>query len=295
MTHITVLPHESIDCLNLKDGDVFIDATLGNGGHSAYALSLGKDIRIVGIDQDEDSIARAQVRLGHTSAVTYVHDNFRNIDTIAKNLGIQSVNAVLFDFGFSSDQIEQSGRGFSFQKDEPLLMTFKKDTNETDITAYTIVNTWEEDEIKKLLWEYADERFAPRIARAIVAERKVKTISTTTELVDVVKRATPAFYHRGKIHPATRTFQAIRIAVNDELGVIRDVLPKALELLTSHGVIATISFHSLEDRIVKHTFRAWAKEELGRIITKRPQTAGDEELQSNPRSRSAKLRIFEKK
>ena len=186
MTHVTVLMHEAIDGLDLENGDIFVDGTLGNGGHSQYALSLGKHIKIIGIDQDEDSLKRAEEKIGKQSTVTYVHENFRNIDSIVEKLGIHEVHAVLYDFGFSSDQVESSGRGFSFQKDEPLLMTFKKGTDENDLTAYQIVNLWSEQDIKNILWEYADERFSGRIARHIVDRRKSKSISTTQELVDIV-------------------------------------------------------------------------------------------------------------
>lgn len=294
MAHATVLLHEAIDGLELSHGDVFVDATLGNAGHSEYVLSLGKEVEVIGIDQDEDSLARAKERLAHDARISFVHENFRNLDSVLKTLNLPHIDKILFDFGFSSDQMESSGRGFSFQRDEPLLMTFKKETKPGDLTAYEIVNAWSETDIKTILFEYGEERFAGRIARTIVESRKKNPIGTTKELVDVILLATPKAYQRGRISPATRTFQALRIAVNDELGAIREALPKALSLLTPGGRIAAISFHSLEDRIVKHTFREWSKNELGTVVTKRPITPTEEEIQENPRSRSAKLRIFEK-
>lgn len=295
MSHTTVLLHEAIDGMNLSDGEVFVDGTLGNAGHSEYALSLGKEIQVIGIDQDEDSLRRAKERLQSDSRVSFVHDNFRNLDSVLKNLNLPHVDKVLFDFGFSSDQMESSGRGFSFQRDEPLLMTFQKETKGGDVTAYEIINSWSEIDLKTILSEYGEERFSGRIARVIVESRREKTIGTTKELVDVILKATPKAYHRGRIHPATRVFQALRIAVNDELGAIQEVLPKTLSLLAPKGRIATISFHSLEDRIVKHMFRDWSKNEFGTVLTKKPIVPTDREIQENPRSRSAKLRIFEKK
>jgi len=295
MAHRTVLLHEAMDGLAFSHGEVFVDATLGNAGHSEYALSLGKEIQVIGIDQDEDSLRRAKERLTNDARVSFVHDNFRNLDQILETLNLPHVDKILFDFGFSSDQMESSGRGFSFQRDEPLLMTFQKEIQPGNLSAYEIINSWSEIDLKAIFSEYGEERFSGRIARVIVESRREKPIATTKDLVDVIVKATPKAYHRGRIHPATRVFQALRIAVNDELGAIKTVLPKSLALLSPHGRIAAISFHSLEDRIIKHTFREWSKQELGTVITKRPIVPTSEEIVDNPRSRSAKLRIFEKK
>jgi 16S rRNA (cytosine1402-N4)-methyltransferase len=294
MTHVSVLLHEAIDGLELVDGDIFVDATLGNAGHTAYAMSLGKYIQVVGIDLDPDAIIRSKNVLPAQSSVTrthFVNDTFRNLDRILDDLHISHINKIIFDFGFSSDQLE-SGRGFSFQADEPLLMTFGK--SDTGLTAREILNTWDEESIQSIIREYGEERFARRIASAIVEARKSKAILTTTDLVNIILSATPGWYHHGRLNPATRTFQAIRIAVNDELGAIKEGLEKAFNLLAPSGRIAAISFHSLEDRIVKTMFRKWKDEDLATLITKRPIVAKDEEIKANPRARSAKLRLIER-
>jgi len=293
MTHVSVLLHEAIEGLSLQDGDVVIDATLGNGGHTLGMLNTGKDIHIIGMDLDQEAIERAKKRIGSNNRVRYIEGSYRNLEKTLQEIHVQPTK-VLFDFGFSTNQIEESGRGFSFQKDEPLLMTFSSNPKDTELTAHEIVNTWEEDTIRTILKLYGEERFAGRIAKAIIRAREKKVILSTTELVNVILAATPVTYHRMKIHPATKTFQALRIATNDELSAVVEGIETAFRLLSSKGRIAAISFHSHEDRIVKHTFRAWAHTGIGVVITKKPITPSAQEIQENPRSRSAKLRIIEK-
>jgi 16S rRNA (cytosine1402-N4)-methyltransferase len=295
MVHESVLLHEAIEVLEIRDGDIVVDATLGNGGHSEALLSLEKDIRVVAIDMDLDAIARSQKRLGHfEDRITYIQGNFRNIKTLLESHGISSVSKILFDFGLSSNQLEESGRGFTFQHDEPLLMTFARDITDSTLTARDIVNDWQEDSLREIIRGFGEEKFAGRIARGIVEAREVKPIETTTELVNIILSMVPGFYRKGRIHAATRTFQALRIAVNDELESIKDGLSHGFETLLPSGRIAAISFHSLEDRIVKQYFRSLAQEEVGTIITKKPIVPTEQETKQNPRSRSAKLRIIEK-
>jgi 16S rRNA (cytosine1402-N4)-methyltransferase len=294
MIHKTVLLHEAIEGLALEDGDVVIDATLGSGGHTEAMLATGKDIFVIGIDLDTAAIERSRERLQNDSRVTFVCDSYRNMASIVSGLGIEKVTKVLFDFGFSSDQIQTSGRGFSFERDEPLLMTFKEKLGPDDLTAFEIVNSWDEEAIRGILRNYGEERFAGRIAKGIIKARQMKSIGTTAELVEVIKSSTPFSYHRQRLNPATRTFQSLRIAVNDELGAIADGIDAGFRLIPSKGRMATICFHSQEDRIVKQTFKAWAQTGFGALINKRPMVPSDEEVAENPRSRSAKLRIIEK-
>ncbi len=292
LIHKTVLLKESIEGLNLKKGDIYFDGTLGSGGHAVAACEKGA--KIIGTDQDEEALTRATARLQNGCDFTPIKDSFRNIDTVLENLNIQKVNAIMLDLGLSSDQFETSGRGFSFQKDEPLLMSFKKNLTEEDLSAKEIVNTWDEENIADIIFGYGEERYSRRIAKKIVEHRAKKPIETTFELVAIIKEATPFLYHHGKIHPATRTFQALRITVNDEIGALKDGLRKGFECLENGGRMAVISFHSIEDRIVKHFYKEKAEAGIATIITKKPITASDEELQTNPRARSAKLRIIEK-
>src|SRR3989344_1083621 len=294
MSHVPVLLHEAIEGLSIVDGDVVVDATLGNAGHSQAILNLKKDIRLIGIDLDRQSIERSKEILGSDKRVTFVCESYRNLKVILEKLGVKEINKILFDFGFSSDQIAQSGRGFSFQSDEPLLMTFSSNSFVGELTAYEIVNSWSEEDIRKVIRNYGEERFAGRIAKGIVKAREKKPIGTTFELVDVIKASTPFAYHRGRIHPATRTFQALRIAVNDELEEIQEGLEEGFRHLAVGGRIVAISFHSHEDRIVKHMFRAWSDAGVANLITKKPITPSDEELLNNPRARSAKMRVLEK-
>ncbi len=294
MTHKPVLLHETIEGLALEDGDIVIDATLGDGGHTEAILATGKDVQVIGIDLDSEAIERSRERLNRDSRVTFVCDSYRNMQSIASGLGISKITKVLFDFGFSSPQIESSNRGFSFLKDEPLMMTFKSNPGPDDLTAYEIINTWDEDTLRQVLRGYGEERFAGRIAKGIVKARDEKPIESTTQLVKIIEAVTPIDYQKKKIHPATRTFQALRIAVNDELATVADGLDAAFRLITPLGRIAAISFHSHEDRIVKQMFKAWSQTGLSNLITKKPITASEDETRENPRSRSAKLRIIEK-
>lgn len=305
MSHVSVLLKESIDGLNIQPGDVYVDGTLGDGGHCAEVLNrFGSRVKIIGIDRDQDAIDRNLVKfraeLAPTGPVSIVRENFRNVDAVLTGLGQTHANRFMFDVGMSSRQIEESGRGFSFHKNEPLLMTFEKSVEAaastgSGVTAQEVVNEWEEENLKQIIWGFGEEKFAGKIAKGIVEARKQKKIETTTELVDIILKSTPIFYRFGRIHPATRTFQAIRIAVNDELTAISEGLKAAWGMLAPQGRIAIISFHSLEDRIVKHYFNELKAENVATIITKRPIVAGEAETIANPRARSAKLRIIEKK
>ncbi len=296
MTHKSVLLHEAIDGLAIKQGDVFVDGTLGGGGHLEEVVKrFGDTITIVGIDMDSDAILRAKARLTTSNPdIHFKEGNFRKLSEILDTLQIKGADKILLDIGLSSNQFEESGRGFSFQKDEPLIMSFKKNLNEKDLTAREIVNTWELENLTTILKGYGEEQFAWKISKAIVEKRQVKRIETTFELVEIIKEATPMFYHHKKIHPATKTFQALRITVNDEIESLKEGVKSGFEKLNKAGRLAVISFHSLEDRIVKQFFVQMEKEGLGRRITKKPITPSDEEKEENPRSRSAKLRIIEK-
>ncbi len=294
MEHIPVLLQETIDGLAIEKGDIFVDATLGAGGHSALVCErFGKDVQIIGIDADSDALARSGARLSKCDIRTY-QSNFRNLSTVLDHFHIVSINRLMMDLGLSSFQIEEGGRGFSFQKDEPLRMTFAKDPTDEEVTAWDVVNTWHEENLADIIYGYGEERYSRRIARAIKEARKIKPIETSAELRDIIIAAVPAAYRRGKIHPATRTFQAIRIAVNDELGSLTKALTDGFSRLSKGGRIGVISFHSLEDRIVKNFFKQKALDGEGKLITKKPIIATDEEIRTNPRSRSAKLRIIEK-
>lgn len=295
MTHISVLLKESIDGLALVSGDVFVDCTLGNGGHSLEVFRrFGTQVKIVGLDIDSAAIARATSRLASEGgSIAAVTTSFRNIDQALDGLGIPAADKILMDLGLSSNQLEESGRGFSFQKDEPLLMTFSENAK-SGLTAEMIVNDWDAENIATVLQSYGDERHGWRIAQAIVEARSEKRIGTTAELVEIIKAAVPASYRHGKIHPATRTFQALRMTVNDELQALIEALPKAFERLNPSGRIAVISFHSGEDRIVKNFFRDSAKRGTGELVTKKPVIPTDGEIGENPRARSAKLRILKK-
>lgn len=293
--HISVLLHESIDGLELKDGDIVFDGTFGGGGHTRAMLAKGKNIKVIATDLDSDAIAKGQELVGeYPGQLILENDTFANIASILEKHNIDGVDKVLLDLGWSSNQLESSARGLSFQKDEPLVMTLKKEVAENDVTAEMIVNEWGEDTIADILFGFGEEKYARRIARVICEQRQIKPIKTTHELVAIIQRAVPPNYRFGKIHPATRTFQALRIAVNRELEVLEMVLSETWKVLKPEGRMAVISFHSLEDRIVKRFFREVAKETEAQILTKRPLTADMEETSMNPRSRSAKLRIIKK-
>jgi len=304
MAHASVLLKEVIEGLDFQDGDIYLDATVGSGGHMEEVWQKMKDkVVLSGIDADEMSVAITRERLEISGVKPKLAVlNFRNIDKAPEILGIGNPTKILFDLGWSSDQFFNSdsdvsvgtGRGFSFQRDEPLLMTFKQNVGEEETTAYDVVNKWEEQSLADILYGYGEERYARRIAKAIVERREEKPIETSKELAEIVKNSVPIFYRFGKIHPATRTFQAIRIAVNDELQALEEGIKKGFGILKKGGRMAVISFHSLEDRIVKNFFKLRASEEKGEIISKKPITAAKEEIDNNPRSRSAKLRIIQK-
>lgn len=297
MIHKTVLLQEAIDGLEIKKGDIFVDGTLGGGGHSEeVAKRFGGSVVMIGIDLDPEAIERATSRLSPLKPqIQYAQGSFRNIDMILDSLKVSKVDKILLDIGLSSNQFEDSGRGFSFQKDEPLIMSFKKDVTENDLTAKEILNTWDLENIETILKSYGEEQFSWKIAKAIVARREEKPIETTFDLVEIIKIATPKWYHHKRIHPATKTFQALRITVNDEIESLKEGVEKGFERLASDGRLAVISFHSIEDRVVKNFFKQKHDLELGKIITKKPIVPSKEEIDENPRSRSAKLRIIQKK
>ncbi len=292
--HTSVLLHESIDGLDIHEGDIYLDGTLGGGGHAKEALQKthGK-LTVIGLDRDREALERSREIL-KDGKVILKEASYGDLDAVLNELNIDKVNRIMLDLGLSSDQFEVSGRGFTFQKDEPLLMTFAHSPKGDDLTAAYIVNNWAEETIADVIYGYGEERYARRIAKGITLYRAKKKIETTHELVEIVKGAVPATYRHGRIHPATRTFQALRIAVNDELGTLKQGLAKGFERLEKGGRMAVISFHSLEDRIVKHFYKEKADLESAKILTKKPIEASEEERIMNPRSRSAKLRIIEK-
>ena len=294
--HIPVLLKESTELLNLKQGDVILDATINGGGHSEEILKMiGEKGRLIGIDQDGEVLNKLKEKWKDRKNVLLAKDNFRNLDKVLESLKIEKINGALFDIGISSSQIDESGRGFSFQKDEPLLMTMKAEIEQGDLTAKEIVNNWSEKDLADVIWKYGEERFSRRIAKNIARRREAKAIETTLELVDAIRESVPSFYRNSrKINCATRTFQALRIAVNDELGALKDGMGKAWNFLGRGGKLAVISFHSLEDRIVKNYFKELAAKNEGKILTKKPVIPSEEEVKNNPRSRSAKLRAIEK-
>jgi len=296
MVHETVLLKETVDGLNLKEGNVVFDGTLGGGGHSAYvAEKFGSKVKIIAVDRDSDALKRAEARLKSVNAnYSLGLSDYRNIDQVLDKQKIEKVQGIILDLGLSSNQLDESGRGFSFKNDEPLLMTFASPLENPVVTAKTVVNDWGEETLADIIYGYADERYAKRIAKKIIENREEKEIRTTGELVEIIKQAVPVAYRRGKIHFATKTFQAIRMAVNDELGALQEGLRKGFEKLCNKGRLAVISFHSGEDRIVKNYFRDQVKNKNAVLINKKPIIATEEEIIKNPRSRSAKLRIIEK-
>ena len=296
MIHKAVLLKESIESLHPRKGMVFLDGTFGAGGHSlALARELSDNITIIAIDTDGDSLEGASKDFASLSKADLksFNTNYRNFEEALENYGLVKVDAVLLDLGFSSDQMDESGRGFSFQRDEDLSMSLKTPVTENDLTAKEIVNDWDMENLRDIIRFYGEERYAEKIARQIEKERLTKRIETTGHLVDVIKQATPKSYHFKKIHPATKTFQALRIAVNDEIEALKEFLEKIGGYVKPEARLSIISFHSLEDRVVKNVFRDWEKIGLGKRITKKPITASETEIKDNPRSRSAKLRTFE--
>jgi 16S rRNA (cytosine1402-N4)-methyltransferase len=306
--HETVLLHEAVDGLEIKPDGTYVDCTLGGAGHSRLiAERLGPSGTLVGLDQDPSALDHARRRLEQAACrVHLVRTNFRHVGQVARDLELGSVDGILFDLGVSSPQLDQAERGFSYHQDAPLDM--RMDPRQ-EWSAFHVVNEWPEEELARILHEYGEEKFSRRIAGEIVKERKKRTIKTTLELVDIIKRAIPAPARRTGPHPARRSFQAIRIAVNDELNAFRDALIQAVELLRPQGRICVITFHSLEDRICKQFFQKQAeacvcppqfpvcvcgKRPILRVVTRKPVLPSDEEIERNPRARSAKLRIAEK-
>lgn len=296
--HKSVLLKEIIDGLNLSENKrkdiVILDATYGGGGHSKEILKRYKQARIIAIDQD-NSVWQKNIE-----RVSFYNKNFRNLDEALLEESITKVDGVIMDLGLSSDQLSPegkekgSGRGFSFMKDEPLIMTMKENPSSEEVIAEDVVNTWSEDSLAKIIAGYGEEKFAKRIARGIVKEREVKPLKTTHDLLSAIEKSVPASYKHRKTHFATKTFQAIRIAVNDELRALEEALPKAFNALRKGGRMSVISFHSLEDRIVKRFFRERGKNGEGKIINKKPIIPSEDEVKENKRARSAKLRIIEK-
>jgi 16S rRNA (cytosine1402-N4)-methyltransferase len=296
MRHETVLLHETVDGLNLKSGAIVFDGTLGGGGHSAYiAEKFGREVKIIAVDRDSEALKRSEERLKVLKA-NYILTlaDYRNIDQVLSSQKIEKVDGLILDLGLSSNQLDESGRGFSFKNNEPIFMTFALPGESPVVTAQTILNDWAEETLADIIYAYGDERYAKRIAKKIIETRELKLITTTDELVEIIRQSVPAIYRKGKIHFATKTFQAIRIAVNDELGALQDGLKKGFDKLNSGGRMSVISFHSGEDRIVKNYFREKAKNKEAVLINKKPIIASDEENAKNPRARSAKLRIIEK-
>ncbi len=293
--HIPVLLKETIAGLRLVPGSKVFEGTVGLGGHSeAICDAIGSEGVFIGTDADRDSLSLAEERLLNKPCKKFLAcDNFRNIDRVLEAAKVEDVDAILLDIGLSSRQLDIAPRGFSFLRDEPLLMTFN--AAGLGITAREIVNEWAEESIADIIYGYGEEHAARRIAHAIVEARAVKPIETSAELAAIVKKSVPAVLRFGRIHPATKTFQALRIAVNDELGALREGLTKGFQFLAPQGRMAVITFHSLEDRIVKDFFRERVKEELAVAVEKKPIVPSEDETKENPRARSAKLRIIIKK
>lgn len=293
LTHESVLLAEAVETLAVEADDVVVDATVGGAGHFAHlAAKLGKKGTLIGIDADVEAIERAQAtRAGVLPRVILANDNFRNLAGILDREGIDTIDKALFDLGWSSFQLAR-GRGFSFRADEPLLMTYGDPAGAA--TARDMVNILDEATLADLIYTLGEERFSRGIAKAIVLARKEAPIETTFELVAAIEAGVPAWYAHRRLHPATKTFQALRIAVNDEFGALREGLASALDRLSEDGRVAVITFHSIEDRIVKGMFRDAAHAGKGAMLTKKPLTPSAEETAKNPRARSAKLRVFER-
>jgi len=293
--HIPVLQKEVLNYLNPKPNENFVDCTVGEGGHSLLIVEkILPQGKILGINWDPEAIKNLESRLQNLEFkknFILVCDNFVNLKKIVKNCNFQP-DGILIDLGFASSQIEESERGFSFQRDEKLDMRYNAQLN--DLTAEKIVNNWPQNEITRVLEDYGEERFAKKIASRLVEEREKKPIETTFQLTEMIGKSTPGWYHHQKIHFATRTFQALRIAVNKELDNLSNVLPQTLEILKPSGRIVIIAFHSLEDRIIKNFLKEKSKEGLIEVLTKKPIGPAEEEIRMNPRSRSAKLRAFQK-
>lgn len=295
MEHKAVLLHESIENLNLKPGAIYFDGTLGGAGHSMKVCSdFGKKVWIIATDRDRIAIDNAKTLFSKVHCNSdFILSDYRDINKVLESLNVKKVDAILLDLGLSSDQLDSSGRGFTFKKDEPLLMTFSEN-KDVKVTAGVILNNWSEENIADILYAYSDEIYSRRIAKAIVEARNKKEIKNTHGLVEIIGNAVPAKYKRGKIHFATKTFQALRIAVNDEIGALKEGMENGWNVLNKDGRMAIISFHSVEDREVKNFFRDKSKAGLGKLINKKPIVPSESEVRENPRSRSAKLRVIQK-
>ena len=305
--HVSVLLEECLEGLAIKPEGIYVDGTLGGAGHSSRIVQRLTTGTLVGIDRDPVALKAAGKRLEpYKDRVKLVHSNFCEMTAALDALGIKGVDGILLDLGVSSPQLDDGERGFSYMTDAPLDMRMN---SEDSLSAYTVVNTWSYEELKRILYDYGEERYAPKIAAAICSRREEKPVETTLELVDIIRSAMPAAALREKQHPAKRSFQAIRIAVNDELNSVSRVMEDAIPRLNPGGRLAVITFHSLEDRIVKTAMAGAAKgctcppnfpvcvcgkKPQVALITRKPIVSGDEELQRNPRARSAKLRICEK-
>ncbi len=306
--HTPVLLQQAVECLNCRKGMTYVDCTIGPGGHSkAIGAKIYPGGRIVGIDRDKEALSTAIDKLEEYQDIfSFVQGNFKNLISILKTFKISKVDGILFDLGLSSLQIEDDKRGFSFLREGPLDMRMDRDQRES---AFIIINKSPEKELGKIIREFGEERFWKRIAAAIVARRKEKEVTTTTELAEIIKEAIPAKYRPRKIHPATKAFQAIRIAVNSELDNLRAALPQAIQALNPTGRLVVISYHSLEDGIVKKAFKNFekgcicppdfpvckcGKVSQVRVITKKPIRPSEEEIKKNPRGRSARMRVCEK-
>ncbi len=306
-SHIPVLFGECMEGLNIKPDGIYVDGTLGRGGHSEGIAERLTGGRLFCIDRDMRAIEEAEERLRHyRDRITFIHGNFGRLGELLDSAGVKKADGMLFDLGVSSPQLDDASRGFSYMNDAPLDMRMDKDS---ELTAWEVVNRWPEAEIKRILFQYGEERYGARIASAIVKKREKAAIGSTLELVDVIKSAMPPQALREKQHPAKRSFQAIRIAVNDELTEISDMLSQAADRLNPGGRLAVISFHSLEDRIVKNAIHSRENgctcppefpvcvcgfKRTLKSVTRKPVTPGEKELSENPRSRSAKLRIAER-
>ena len=305
--HVSVLLNECIEGLNIKENGIYVDGTLGGAGHSSEILKrLSNEGRLIGIDHDTDALRAAKERLKDYSNVTFVHSNFSNIENVLDNLNIDGVDGILMDLGVSSYQLDEGERGFSYMKDAPLDMRMNR---ENDFSAYNVVNEYSEEDLYRIIRDYGEEKFAKRIASFIVENRQEKNIETTLELVEIIKNAIPAKARREGPHPAKRTFQAIRIEVNSELSILNKTIEDGVKKLNKGGRMAIITFHSLEDRIVKNKFRDLAvscrcpkefpvcvcgEKAKVKVISRKAIEPTKEEVEINPRSRSAKLRVIEK-
>lgn len=305
--HYSVMLKETVDALEVKPGGIYADGTLGGGGHSLEILSRAENVRLIGIDQDTDALAAAKLRLSaFEGQVTYVHNNFSNINAVLDGLGIDKIDGMVLDLGVSSYQLDNAERGFSYMHDAPLDMRMNR---ENGMTAYDVVNGYSEDELAEIFYGYGEEKWSRRIAKFIVDKRKIKPVGTTFELAELVRAAVPQGARKDVAHPEKRVFQAVRIEVNGELKILKDAVCDITQRLNEGGRLAIITFHSLEDRIVKQTFVQLAKgctcppdfpvcvcggKPKIKVITRKPIIPCDAELSENSRSKSAKLRICEK-